>query len=221
MSTSLAIIGDVHGDYRRLRSALDELLQSTYRRLVFVGDYINRGPCSQRVLDALVGLQERCDLPVTFLRGNHEEFLLRFLVSGDFSSFLHCGGLTMVSNFYPSPPPDVLQRFRKEFPVEVRRWLERTESYYEDDDFLVSHTGYDPGNATDRKHESMVLRAHPSLLESGNGSLGKLAIFGHYVQASGRPLDLGDRICIDTGCGTIPGNPLTVLLLPERRFIQF
>jgi len=76
-------IGDVHG----CRSLLDQLLALIEahiaafptRRLilVFLGDYIDRGPTSSQVIDQLILLRERNE--VIFLKGNHESYLVEFL----------------------------------------------------------------------------------------------------------------------------------------------
>jgi hypothetical protein len=65
------IIGDVHGMFAPLDALMGQVSRSDPQaRFCFVGDYVNRGPESRRVLDLLVSLssgQHR------FVRGNHDD----------------------------------------------------------------------------------------------------------------------------------------------------
>ncbi|MFZ5767027.1 MAG: metallophosphoesterase, partial [Thermodesulfobacteriota bacterium] len=76
-------IGDIHGCYARLCDLLDRLPYAAGRdRLVFLGDYINRGEESARVLDLLCRLRQQ-DPGMVALFGNHEYLLLEYQRSGD------------------------------------------------------------------------------------------------------------------------------------------
>lgn len=72
-------IGDIHGRHDLLLQITDQLAEvSDMRQLVFLGDYIDRGPESAKVLRSLHELQGQFS-GVVCLRGNHEEMLLNFL----------------------------------------------------------------------------------------------------------------------------------------------
>lgn len=66
------IIGDIHGEAGLLERLLDYILRFHPHQLIFLGDYIDRGPNSKQVVDRILSL----DLPVTCLMGNHEQMLL-------------------------------------------------------------------------------------------------------------------------------------------------
>ena len=73
-------IGDVHGQAALLDMALDAIAaippaEGRTRRLVTLGDYVDRGEASVRALDLVMGAQERLGFPVTPLLGNHEQML--------------------------------------------------------------------------------------------------------------------------------------------------
>ena len=77
-------IGDIHGRYDLLKRLLADIsadaeLRGQRPTLVFLGDYVDRGPDSARVLQALWWLQRWADLDVRLLKGNHEAALLRFV----------------------------------------------------------------------------------------------------------------------------------------------
>ena len=63
------VIGDVHGMYEPLRRLLDAVTAADAdARLVFAGDYVNRGPASRQVIDLLLSLDN-----ARFCRGNHDD----------------------------------------------------------------------------------------------------------------------------------------------------
>jgi len=72
-------IGDVHGNLRALEDLLGKVLVELSRDdvLVFLGDYIDRGPDSRGCLERIVRLREEADFQVVALQGNHEYWMLR------------------------------------------------------------------------------------------------------------------------------------------------
>lgn len=68
-------IGDIHGGIRLLESLLEHVLRFQPEQIVFLGDYIDRGPYSKEVVDLILGME----VPVTCLMGNHEMMMLNAL----------------------------------------------------------------------------------------------------------------------------------------------
>ncbi|MCK5804582.1 MAG: metallophosphoesterase [Lentisphaeria bacterium] len=76
------VIGDIHGMYDPLKALINRIRsieqksggQST---LLFLGDYIDHGPCSMEVVDLLLSLKG--DFRTIFLAGNHEDLMLQFM----------------------------------------------------------------------------------------------------------------------------------------------
>ena len=94
-SEEIFAIGDVHGRADLLDAALDAIAaipasEGRTRRLVTLGDYIDRGPEGVRVLDLLMAAPARLDFPVTNLLGNHEQMLVCAL-SEDIPAYLRRG----------------------------------------------------------------------------------------------------------------------------------
>ncbi|WP_204161929.1 metallophosphoesterase, partial [Mycolicibacterium brumae] len=85
----LAFVGDIHGNLPALRGILYELEKVNLDRIVFLGDYIDRGEDSAGVLRLLC---ESAKSKPLVLRGNHEEVLLKALDTGDLAHFLKIGG---------------------------------------------------------------------------------------------------------------------------------
>src|ERR1700710_2994843 len=83
MSGRTFAIGDVHGETAHLVRVLAQLPELTWEdTLVFLGDYVDRGPDSRGVVELLMGLPERTLAKVVCLRGNHEDAWLRVRQEG-------------------------------------------------------------------------------------------------------------------------------------------
>ncbi|MFY1652458.1 metallophosphoesterase [Solwaraspora sp. WMMB762] len=219
MNHKLMVVGDVHGSYAQLARLLDSRF-SAGRRLVFVGDLIDRGPRTSDVLDLVARLVAEWPLGVSVLRGNHEQALLDFLDGNDAVTFLRNGGVATVASYYPQAPPNVLKVFRDSFPLEHLSLLRSTVTHLESPEYLISHMGYDPRRPNARDLRAMVLEPHFELFQTRLQPPVPLTVCGHYAQRGGRAFVSQSLICIDTGCGTTEGAPLSAVLLPERLIVQ-
>jgi serine/threonine protein phosphatase 1 len=217
MPERLAVIGDVHGDARRLTKILHEVGS---RKTVLVGDYIDRGPQARQVLDVLVEERSRRGDRLVLLLGNHERLLLNWLDGGSFAPYAMAGGIPTIRSYIERANSDVREQVRRALPANHEALLrDHLETYYEDEEVLISHTGIDPDHPQDRREETVVMSAHPSLFNHVAARFPKFVVCGHYVQSTGLPWITPSLACVDTGCGTRDGS-LTALLLPERRYIQ-
>ena len=79
-------VGDVHGRYDLLQALVDQIIGDWRSRapdrrplVIFCGDYVDRGPQSAEVIEALIQLQARPDIQVRCLKGNHEQGFQRFI----------------------------------------------------------------------------------------------------------------------------------------------
>lgn len=192
-----AIVGDIHGDVELLRLLLADSALSS-RALVFLGDYVNRGPSSKEVIDLLINLRATHDRPTTFLRGNHDEALLDVLQGGSVTRLLLMGGSATVRSWVPEVVGDVGQALRDSTTQSQREFLEKLEDEWVGDDVRATH---------DRSFD-----------RSGPGGPG-LHVVGHYIQRDRIPKIVDGVAYLDTGCGSIPGGRLSALLLPERQFV--
>src|SRR6266550_3145025 len=67
-------IGDIHGCNAALSALLEQVQPDPADQIIFLGDYIDRGPASRAVIDTLLELRKSCS--TVFLRGNHEVMIL-------------------------------------------------------------------------------------------------------------------------------------------------
>jgi serine/threonine protein phosphatase 1 len=206
----IAAVGDIHGRLDRLDRVLERLPEG--RTLLFLGDYIDRGPESRGVLQRLIGLSQvrTCVL----LLGNHEEMMLDVLddaYPGAERDWLRNGGeATLRSYGVPS-----VRRLKEELPDEHRGFLRALREHWETEEYVFVHAGIsaEGPQATDRSTK-LWTRIDPSEAFG----YGKTVICGHTPYRS--PLRGPDWICIDTGCGKLSSAPLTALLLPEMEIVQ-
>ncbi len=192
MSAELAFIGDIHGFLPALRGLVDALAARGKPHMVFLGDYINKGPQSAQVMGEL--LQHERAGRATLLRGNHETALLEAIENGDLTAFLKMGGaMTIRSYVGRKVGPDVLQDLRAAFPIEHLNTIRRMPSTHESDDFIARH---------DR-----AVRSTTKFEISAHAPVGTAPRIGPSSAQ------------IDTGCGTAQGR-LTALLWPSRDYVQ-
>jgi serine/threonine protein phosphatase 1 len=209
------VVGDVHGDLKRLELMIQELALIP-SDVIFVGDYVNGGPDSREVLDRLVALSS--DGRYTFLMGNHDLALLQYWQTGDFAPFATMGGASTLQSYIEDLGGNIYEAFRAAVPDAHVRFLTALATYVEDGDLLVSHAGFDPSRPDDRSIDTMVLGRQRGLFSPAVRKPPKLVVCGHYMQPSGRPIIGEHVICVDTGCGR--GGSLTAVILPQRRIVQ-
>jgi hypothetical protein len=87
---STIAIGDIHGNLEALTDLLDQIRGEVRRSdtIVFLGDYMDRGPDSKGCVDAILRLQRESEAEIVCLLGNHEEWFLRTLHDHSHHSWL-------------------------------------------------------------------------------------------------------------------------------------
>jgi len=211
-------IGDIHGCHRQLLMLLERIpLDRENDTLVFMGDYINRGPDSRLVIETLLELRAACAHTV-FLMGNHEEMLLQYALDGDIDRLrlLHEMGVEATLGSYNAAMRDL--RTLSFLPGPHLEFLRSLDMSWETGDYLFVHADAAPD--TDSGRAGKGLRTADQFLATRRLAQGapvhtsRLVIFGH--SAFETPLVMRDRIGIDTGA--VYGNMLTALELPAMRF---
>ncbi len=203
------IIGDIHGCLDMLKRLLDAIpWRPGQDRLVFVGDYIDRGPQAKGVVDCILGLIQE-DPHVGCLLGNHEAMLLDYLKGIDPDLYLANRGGATLRNYRAEKPA----AGGPLIPPEHMSFYESLQPVMELKDHYVVHAGFRPGIAVeDQSLEDMLWIREPFI--SSDCDFGKKVIFGHTPFP--RPLREANKIGIDTGA--VFGNRLTCVELPEERF---
>jgi len=215
--TPLIVIGDVHGDIGVLRRMVTHVRLAN-RRTIFLGDYINGGTNSAEVIEELASLKAIAPSRWLFLAGNHDLALLDYLDGGDFRDFARLGGVQTIASYISGFHANVREAFSSAMPPHHRAFLQSLSSCYEEEDVLVSHTGFCPDCPADRTLETMARRSDNRIFSSPTPR--GLVVCGHYRRWDQKPFVSEHLICVDTGCG-ISNGPLSAVFLPERKIISF
>ena len=246
MSRTFAF-GDVHGDLAGLERVFERMPRLTSDdTVVFVGDYIDRGPCSAQVVDFVRRLERTKSVRVVALRGTHEDAGLRVIETGWPGFVLPPGNgcLAAMRSFLGRPAPEPDEEASDDematllsgsfFPEDVVNWMRSLPYFYEDAHAIYVHAGLP-------RFEGAFL--HPSEVDAPAALLwlrdedffrnyrGKLVVFGHTATAylppelstytPEDPLDVWAGPCcvgLDTGAGK--GGFLTAVELPAMRVYE-
>ncbi len=224
--TRIYAVGDIHGRLDLLDCLLtrieDDLAArpSTKPVLVFLGDYVDRGPSSCEVIERLMQLATLREC--VFLKGNHEQMLMRCLSDGSvLMQWMRLGGRTTLQSYaVPGVPPmrfpdekqvvrlqDALQ---KTFPASHLDFLRELRPSYACGDYFFAHAGVKPGIQLSQQKESDLLWIRNEFLSS-ELDFGGIVVHGHTPT---REIEVrSNRINIDTGA--FATNRLTCLVIEE------
>jgi serine/threonine protein phosphatase 1 len=198
-SGRIIAIGDIHGCSVALSALIQAIDPAPEDTVVFLGDYIDRGPDSRGVLDQVIALAERCS--VVPLLGNHEEMLLAALEGpSEVRFWLKFGGMEALASYgYRSgqePRPADLPTL---IPAGHLEFIRKCRDFFEMPSHIFVHAYYDPDRPLhEQSKEGMRWASLPCIPKPH--SSGKVAIVGHSEQRTGEILDLGFLKCIDTCC---------------------
>lgn len=208
----LYAIGDVHGYRQPLLQLLDEVSAGPEDTLIFLGDYVDKGPDVSGTLDLLIQLNR--DKNCIFLRGNHDQLLLDAIKNPDLISYWEClAGNEPLASYGQGSTSDLL----KALPPEHVDFLENIcRDYHETNDFIFVHGGIRPHLAPEEEDQDHLLWLTLSSASPHNS--GRRVICGHSAQSNGRIADLGHTICIDTAI--TKGQFITCLNLKDFSYIQ-
>lgn len=219
-------VGDVHGCVTLLDRLQQKILADADaggardRVIVYLGDYIDRGPASAGVLDRLI---ER-PLPgfrSVHLCGNHEDYLLRFLADPSVGPNWHFnGGDATLASYGLDPSRDwseLRSGLARALPTRHRRFLEALALAHVEGDYAFVHAGIRPGLPLDRQQREDLLWIRGEFLRSELRHE-KIVVHGHSIVRA--PELRANRIGIDTGA--YMSGRLTCLVLEgaERRLLS-
>ena len=221
-------IGDIHGR-ADLLATLHRRIEADATRgrkvVVYLGDYVDRGPESRKVVE-MVMAEPPQGCRTVCLRGNHEQAMLDFLedwkVGADWLNF---GGGDTARSYGVTPPIatdfvsliDLQKEIGRAVPAAHWQFFRRCELSHVEGDYLFVHAGVRPGVAWDQQVPQDLMWIRDTFLNS-RADHGKMIVHGHSIREAVefRP----NRIGIDTGA--FFSHLLTCLVLEgaETRLIQ-
>jgi len=204
--------GDVHGRadllerlFAKVEADIAEYAENQKVVLVFLGDYIDRGFQSRDVIDFL--LSERVTKhQCIYLKGNHEEALLKFMSDPTFGPrWAGYGGLETLTSYSVRPPRIrtvgeewtlACDALNEAMPPEHRRFFTSLEISATIGDYVFVHAGLRPGKPLEDQVEKDALWIREEFLND-TSSFGVIVVHGHTpISAPHRDFR---RIGIDTG----------------------
>lgn len=203
------VVGDIHGRADLLERQHD-LIDADFAgntchtvKVVYLGDYIDRGPDSARVLERL-STRHADFVEVALLRGNHEEMLLRFLIDPSIGpAWRQLGGLETLQSYgidvdatvKKEGYPGLSQRLNQAIPSHHLALLERLEASQTIGDYFFCHAGVRPGVPLEQQRAEDLTWIRSPFLEA-TGHFGKMVVHGH--SPTNQPDFRHNRINIDT-----------------------
>lgn len=226
-------VGDIHGR-DDLLDPLVEAIQSDLRAMddqrkivVFLGDYVDRGPGSRAVLKRLAGLPTGEGVEWRFLKGNHEETMARFLSDPSVGAqWCEYGGDATLRS-YGLRPPDMKHRAEvwrhlssdldHKLDPDERAFLTSLEMRVTVGDYFFAHAGARPGEPLESQADEDLLWIRGTFLRSET-EFEKVIVHGHTPTAEVH----ADRRRIGIDTRAYESGVLTALRLRagERRVLQ-
>jgi len=213
------VIGDIHGCSEELHHLVDALPVRPGDEIVFLGDYIDRGPDSSGVVSFLIELKvSLSDNKLVFLKGNHEDMLLSYLgLSGHHGNmFLPNGGRATVQSYGVAADNTSPNRLQAAMPPNHLAFYQALESYFLTEPYLCVHAGIHPLKSLPEQSEEDLLWIRDPFLQSSH-PLPYTILFGHTPQHAVL-YHLPYKIGLDTGL--VYGNMLTCLNTDEKILYQ-
>lgn len=210
-SSAAYAIGDIHGQgdlaHALLQHIVDEIAETPGRRSVIIalGDYVDRGPNSNYVLQILHLLKAFEPIETHLLKGNHEAAMIAFLEGRDSgAAWMEYGGLETLAS-YGVPPPALPTRQAREatrlalleaMPADHQRLLQELELSFSWEGYFFAHAGAAPGIGLDEQAPEDLMWIRGRFLGSDH-QFERVVVHGHTpspdVHSDHR------RVGIDTG----------------------
>ncbi|MFP6871234.1 MAG: metallophosphoesterase family protein [Nitrospinota bacterium] len=211
--SNLYAIGDIHGQRRMLDMLLEKVPLEKDDEIVFIGDYIDRGPDSRGVVDAV--LEFKLAYPnTTCLRGNHEDMFLDYIKAEENyprGIFTMNGGVETLNSYGIDPRQGPMR-----VPPLHTAFFEGLGYRHEARGFVFVHAGMRPGVPAEEQTERDMLWIRDEFFES-DADFGKSVVFGHTPMPE--VMDKLPRLLgIDTGAAY--GGWLTCVQLEDARVVN-
>jgi serine/threonine protein phosphatase 1 len=204
-------VGDVHGSFTKLRNLIRHC--EAHRdgqpfRMVFVGDYIDRGPHSREVVQLLIDFQARAPEAIVCLKGNHEDMLVAAAGGGvvDEQRWQRNGGDATLESYGVA--------FAADIPADHLAWFAGRPLAIADERRFYVHAGVMPGIPLQEQTREHTLWIREPFLSDATDH-GLLVVHGH-TPTRGRTAELHpNRLNLDSGACF--GGPLTAAVFDDKR----
>ncbi|WOI52722.1 metallophosphoesterase family protein [Parvularcula sp. LCG005] len=223
---ALVAIGDIHGCntlLQKLLAKIERKMGTKPYRLVFLGDYVDRGPDSRGVIETLTALA--LERPGTvFLRGNHEQAMLDFLAVGEGAEgWVEWGGEQTLDSYgvkldFPYDLDKTQRELAAALPDTHFDFLMSLPTRFDAGPYVFVHAGVDPSRGLDEQIERDLLWIRDPFFAEGEGKFpDHIIVHGHTPVK--KVDNLAWRINVDTGAVWTSKLTAVVLTDGKRQFI--
>lgn len=214
-------VGDIHGCYSLLQEALDKIHRDMEKRspvsdikIIFLGDYIDRGPDSRKVIDEFIK-DPQDGIERIYIKGNHEDTLLQFIEEPSvLDSWQQYGGLETLQSYgvdlrlVYQGNNFVRDAFLSALSEKHLKFYQGLKTSCIIGDYFFCHAGVKPGVSLDSQEDDDLMWIRNEFLQY-SGDHGKVVVHGHTPVKE--PEIWKNRINIDTGAYAT--GKLTCLML--------
>ena len=213
---NIFVIGDIHGCLNQLISIHNKIFNyANYKKeedlLVYLGDYIDRGPKSKQVVDQILNLKNE-GIKTTFLMGNHEEFMWDFLFNeiNNLKNWLNFGadktfksyGIEVVEFVKESFEDHNIEKLRKILIEKLGHshlnFFSNLKLTFSVAQYLFVHAGIDPKKNLSDQSKKDYLWSRSNNFFHKDFKAEKIIVHGHTPEKN--VINFPYRINIDTGC---------------------
>ncbi|MGI9350309.1 MAG: metallophosphoesterase family protein [Rhizobiaceae bacterium] len=217
-------IGDVHGCVKQLRQLM-KLIEKDLavspvekHKIIFLGDYVDRGPQNRQVIDVLIGLKKSSHKCI-FLRGNHDDRFAGFMKLPEQAAtgFLRWGGIATLRDYgIVQKPGESVERLSvrlsEAIPKLHLRFFEKLKYFHQDGDYFFCHAGVRPGVSLAKQQAQDLMWIRTDFL-AHKKPFEKVIVHGHTPV--GVPEIEQNRINVDTRC--YDSGVLTAVVLEGKQ----
>ena len=209
-------IGDIHGCLNQLISIHDQIFNyKNYKKeedlLIYIGDYIDRGPKSKQVIDQILQLKNK-EIKTVFLMGNHEEMMIDFLFNkiNNLENWLINGAdqtfksydIEVVEFIKDGFEDHIIDKLRKVLIEKLGNghlnFFKNLQLTFSVAQYLFVHAGIDPKKNLTNQSKQDYLWARSSDFFHKDFKAEKIIVHGHTPEKN--VVNFPYRINIDTGC---------------------
>ena len=225
-------IGDIHGRADLLEKLLVKIRADARKNsqaephIIFLGDYIDRGMESKKVVDLLLDFELK-DGTEVYLKGNHEAMMLDFLAdpstgplwfeNGGLATLLSYGVQHQVNFSSKNNLKNIRDQFLTNIPKAHKDFYGNLVLNYELGNYFFVHAGVNPDRPLDQQTWEDMLWIRDEFLESEK-PLEKIVVHGHSVVLD--PVVSENHISVDTGAFFTGKLTCVVLEGEDVRFIS-
>lgn len=236
-------IGDIHGNLTALNELLGKVVPGLRQQdtLVFLGDYIDRGPDSKGCVERIVQLRQEAPFSIVTLMGNHEQWMLRTLHDAARHSWLlgmgafdtiqsySCHAAFLIEQSLAELGPRIIaetvslpyEAFFSSMPPKHREFFENLVPFHKTDDVICVHGGVGRDGALDSQDLDTYIWGPPGFPKDYAGS--DIVVYGHRHDAI-----VDDRGAVRPrvgmnrtyGIDTISHGVLTAIRFPGAAVLQ-